>query len=153
MLILQNLALFLSDLPVFTVVQDGVPQDPSAGMEWAWLVKGVLAFMVLMLGFQYLNHRRKLQEMKLKTLESLAKQGKIGREDIEKALGDTEGIPKTLVIVSWIVFLVSMLLVILSQVEPRWRDGFLPAMIVAVISFGVLSAPFLLKELRGQARS
>ena len=153
MSILQNLALSLPDLTGFLLIQGGAPEDPAAGLKWSFLMGGLGAFVVLLLGFQYLNHRRKLQEMKLKTLESLAKQGKIGREDIEKAFGDTEGIPRMLVIVSWIVFLVSSALLILSQVHYRWRDGFLPSLLVAVLSFGVLSAPFLLKELRGQARS
>lgn len=149
----QSLTLLLSDLPSILLVQEGVSLDPSAGMKAFWLVGAIAAFLVLTLGFQFLNHRRKLQEMKLKTLESLARQGKIGREDIERAFGDADSLPKGIVVVAWITFLVSTMLAVLSQIDLRWREGFLPSILVAVLSFGVLSAPFLLKELRGQARN
>lgn len=134
----------------FAPIQDAPESSSAAGMTWMGLA-GVALFVVALLGFQFLNHRRRLQEMKLKTLETLARQGKIGREDIDRALGQTEGFPTPVVILSWISLLVSVMFVILSQSDYRWRDGFLPALLVAVVSFAVLSTPFLLRELRRES--
>jgi len=119
----------------------------AGGMTWMSLA-GVSLFVVALLGFQFLNHRRRLQELKLKTLDTLARQGKIGREDIDRALGQAEGFPTPVVILSWISFLVSVMFVILSQSDFRWRDAFFPALLIAVVSLALLSAPFLLRELR-----
>jgi hypothetical protein len=101
-----------------------IPSATSAP-PLSWGILGFMAmFLIGLLGFQFLNHRRKLKEMRLKTLENLARQGKIGREDIDKALGHQGGVETPVVVLSWISFLVSLFFV------------------------AILSTPFLLRELR-----
>lgn len=133
-------------LPLVPMPLAGSGQVSSLGTMGIF---GLLALFLLgLLGFQFLNHRRKLKEMRLKTLESLARQGKISREDINRVLGNQGSIETPVVVLSWISFIVSLFFVALSQAEHRWRDGFLPAALVAVLSFAILSTPFLLRELR-----
>ncbi len=115
-------------------------------VAWSLLMGCVAILLVAILGFQFLNHRRKLKVMQLRTLESLARQGKIGREDIEMAFGSQNVLAKWVLVVSWVSFLVSMFYVAVSQAQRGWGDLLIPSALAAVISFAMLSVPFLLNE-------
>lgn len=129
------------------------PQEVSAtvqtGVPWeSTLLVGTLVLVLTLLGFQFLNHRRRLAEMRLKTLESLARQGQLRPDDVERLIGADRGLPKGLLIAAWVAMLVGLLFVILSKADFRFDELFFPGALVAVVGLGLISAPFLIRELK-----
>jgi len=126
---------------VYPTIQTGVPWENT-------LLVWVVVLVLTLLGFQYLNHRRRLAEMRLKTLESLARQGQLRPDDVERLVGADRGLPKGLLIAAWVAMLVGLLFVILSKADFRFDDLFFPGALVAVVGLGLISAPFLIRELK-----
>ncbi|MCA8972223.1 MAG: hypothetical protein H6832_05530 [Planctomycetes bacterium] len=107
----------------------------------------VLVFLVL----QFLNHTRRLTEARLKTAESLAKQGLLSDSQLRKLLEPPRLGRRSIYFVAWVLMLAGLYFFMMSFMSISYgHTYFLRGIVLTFISTGIFATPFLFRELEKQ---
>lgn len=116
-----------------------------AGMIIAGLI---LTFLVL----QILNHRRRMTELRYKTLEKLAAEGKLAPGQIEDLLTPRKKRTKFFLLLGWFALLSGIMLMVVGGMIGH-RDGdemMMAGFCISIGATGLLATPIMLREFKKQ---
>ncbi len=124
--------------------------SPSISALWIY---GALAVVIvgLLVFFQLLQHQRRITEARLKTAESLAKQGLLSPAELNKLLAPPRLARKFFFFVGWVLMLMGIYFFIMSGFARFDSQAHvMRGIVLCFIATGIFATPFLFRELEKQ---
>lgn len=116
--------------------------------------KTAISIVAMILGFVFLmtvmNYRRRMAEIRYKTIERLAHEGQLTERQIDEFLGTKVRRTAFFMVIGWLAMFVGIALTVLSQLLVRGHDMLIPGVFLIVVGLGVISTPIMLREMRKQ---
>ena len=129
-----------------------IPQESSVQFSASLVVLAVLVVLVAILLFlQWLNHSRKVLEAKLKTAETLAREGLLDRAQLESLTRAPKHGRRLVYFVAWLIMLAGIFCFIMSGFSAFYSQTYvMRGVTLCFVSTAIFATPVLFREIEKQ---
>lgn len=126
-------------------------QQSASGVSASLLAIVVVGLLVgIMLFLQWLNHSRKILEAKLKTAETLAREGLLDRAQLESLTKSPKYARRLVYFAAWLLMLVGIFHFIMSGFSGSSTSWVMRGITFCFISTAIFATPVLFREIEKQ---